>query len=163
MSGPVEIECRSGGATGVYQLVLTFATPVTFSSAVVTLGTGIVTGVSSAQIEGLPAATTVTIDLDGVTNLQRLTVALLGVSDGSNSGDVGVRLGIVLGDITGNGSVNSADVGLAKAQSGQPVATANFRNDVNANGAINSADVALVKSQSGQALPPVPAEPDREK
>lgn len=155
LSGPVEIECRSGGASGVYQLVLTFATPVTFNSAVVTSGTGMVTGVSSA-------ATTVTIDLGGVTNLQRLTVALLGVNDGSNSGDVGVRVGIVLGDTTGNGAVGSSDVSQAKAQSGQPVATANFRNDVNANGAITSSDIGLIKSQSGAVLPPVPAEPTRE-
>ncbi|MGI8436352.1 MAG: Calx-beta domain-containing protein [Chthoniobacterales bacterium] len=162
LSGPVEIECRSGGASGVYQLVVTFATPVTFNSAVVTSGTGMVTGVSSAQIEGLPAATTVTIDLAGVTNLQRLTVALLGVNDGSNSGDVGVRVGIVLGDTTGNGAVGSSDVSQAKAQSGQPVTTANFRNDVNVNGAITSSDIGLIKSQSGAVLPPVPAEPTRE-
>ncbi|MEP6808975.1 MAG: choice-of-anchor Q domain-containing protein, partial [Chthoniobacterales bacterium] len=163
LSGPVETECRSGGASGVYQLVLTFATPVTFSSAAVTSGIGVVTSVTlDGQSEGTVGSTVVTIGLSGVTNQQRLTVGLLGVNDGSNSGDVGVRVGMVLGDTTGNGAVASSDVSQTKTQSGQPVSTSNFRNDVNANGAITASDIAIVKAQSGQDLPPVPTEPNRQ-
>ncbi len=162
LSGPVEIECRSGGGAGDYQLVLTFASPVTHGTAAVTSGVGVVTSVTAPAVEGV-GSTQVTINLSGVGNLQRLTVALSDVSDGANMGDVGVRVGLVLGDTTGNGAVGSSDVSQAKTQSGQPVTNSNFRNDVNVNGAISASDIGLIKSQSGQTLPPVPAEPDREK
>ena len=42
LSGPVGIECRSGGGTNVYQIVVTFASAVTASGASVTGGTGTV-------------------------------------------------------------------------------------------------------------------------
>jgi hypothetical protein len=63
-----------------------------------------------------------------VANAQRLTVALFGVDDGSSTGDIGVRVGMVLGDTTGNG-------------------------EVTANGTISSSDIGLVKAQSGNGLP----------
>jgi CSLREA domain-containing protein len=153
LKGPVGLECRSGGAAMDYQLVLTFAAPVTFDSAAVTSGTG---NVSSTTLTASTAGggTTITIHLTGVANAQRLTVALFGVSDGTQSGDVGLRVGIGLGDTTGNGAVNASDIAETKAQAGQPVSTANFRNDVTANGAINASDIGLVKAQSGIDLPP---------
>ncbi len=40
MAGTAGIECRSGGATNDYQLVLNFPTSVTFTSASVTTGVG---------------------------------------------------------------------------------------------------------------------------
>jgi len=49
--------------------------------------------------------------------------------------------------------VNATDVGQTKAQSGQPVTGANFRQDMTPNGNINASDIGLVKSQSGQSLP----------
>ena len=58
-----------------------------------------------------------------------------------------------LGDTTNDGSVNSADIGQTKSQSGSPVTGSNFRQDVTNDGTINSADIGLVKSKSGTALP----------
>ena len=101
----------------------------------------------------------VTINLTGVANAQRLTVGLFGVNNGTNTGDVGVRVGMVLGDITNDGAVNASDVSSVKAQSGQGVTGSNFRNDVTANGTITASDIGQVKAQSGVNLPPGPAEP----
>ena len=61
-------------------------------------------------------------------------------------------MGLLVGDASASGDVNSTDVSQTKAQSGITVTGSNFREDVNANGAINSSDVSLVKSRSGTAL-----------
>jgi hypothetical protein len=61
--------------------------------------------------------------------------------------------GVLLGDTTGDGVVNSADNSQTKSKSGQSVGASNFRNDVSVDGSLNSADISLVKSKSGTALP----------
>ena len=95
------------------------------------------------------------VNLTGVTNAQRLTVTLNGVTDtqGFQTPLLAITAGFLLGDTTGNGSVTASDIGQAKGQSGQPVSAANFRNDVNANGAITASDIGQVKAQSGTQLP----------
>ena len=65
------------------------------------------------------------MNLTGVTNAQRITLALFDVSDSINSGDVGVRMGMLIGDTNGNGSVNAGDVSQTKGQSGLPVTGSN--------------------------------------
>ena len=60
---------------------------------------------------------------------------------------------MLVGDTGGNGSVNAADVGQTKSQSGNAVSGTNFREDVNADGSVNASDVGLVKSRSGNGLP----------
>ncbi len=158
LTGNPGVECRSGGVNDDYQIILTFATPISFSSAAVTSGIGSVSGTSiSGPIQISPDGTTgtqVTIDLTGVTDVQKITVALFDVNNGSNSGDVGIRMGVLVGDTSGNGSVNSSDASQVKSQSGEGVAAGNFREDVNANGLINAADVAQTKIKSGNVLPP---------
>ena len=81
------------------------------------------------------------------------TITLLSVNNGTTSGDVGVQMGMLLGDTSGNGFVNASDVSQTKARSGQAVDATNFRSDVTVNGSINASDVSLVKSRSGTALP----------
>src|SRR4029453_10518747 len=73
-----------------------------------------------------------------------------------NSGSVAGTMGVLLGDTTGDGSVNSADISQTKARSGQTVGSGNFRSDVTIDGSLNSADISLVKSKSGPPLPPPP-------
>ena len=145
------IECRSGGTTNDYLVFFTFAGPVTFSSAAITAGTGTVSS-TSGGIGGTPYPSCF-VNLTGVTNAQRIAVTLLGVSNGVNTGDISVQMGVLVGDTNGNGTVNSSDVSQTKLQSGQAVTNSNFREDVNANGTINSSDVSLVKLRSGTALP----------
>jgi len=96
----------------------------------------------------------VTIDLTGVANAQRIVITLNSVSDGTNTGDAQVVMGVLLGDTTANGAVNSSDIAQTQSQSGQAVTVKNFREDVNASGTISSTDVAVVKSDVGTSLPP---------
>ena len=147
LSGNVGVECRSGGATNDYQTIFNFANSVTVGSAAVTFGTG---SVSSFSVSG----SQVTVNLTGVTNVQRITVTLFNVNDGTHMGNVPVSMGVLVGDVNGNAAVNASDVSLTKSQVGQAVSGSNFREDVNANGTISATDVALVKSKVGTALPP---------
>src|SRR6185295_4758914 len=100
LTGTPGIECRSGGAGGDHQVVITFANPVTVSSASVTLGAGSVSTFNASGSE-------VTINLTGVTNAQTLTISLDGVSDGTNTGCITIPMSVLLGDTNGNGTVNA--------------------------------------------------------
>lgn len=143
LAGNVGVECRTGPT---FQMIITFATSVTVDSASVTSGTG---NVSSFSVSG----SQVTVNLTGVTNVQRITVTLFNVNDGTHVGNVPVSMGVLVGDTNGNGTVNAADVAQTKARLGQTVDTTNFRSDVNANGTINAADVAIIKANLGTGLP----------
>jgi hypothetical protein len=147
LTGNVGVECRSGGATNDYQMIINFATSVTVGSAAVTSGIG---SVSSFSVSG----SQVTVNLTGVTNVQRITVTLINVNDGTHMGNVAVSMGVLVGDVNGNAVVNATDVALTKSQVGMAVSSSNFREDVNANGTISATDVALVKSEVGTSLPP---------
>jgi hypothetical protein len=148
LTGNSGIECRSGGPTNDYQVVFTFASPVTFNSAAVTVGAGTVSGSSGN------GTTTVTVDLTGITNAQRITVTLLGVNDGTSTGDVGAVMGVLVGDTTGDGFVNAGDSLQTRNRSGQVTDAINFRSDVNVDGVINTGDIIIVRSRSGTFLPP---------
>lgn len=147
LTGNPGVECRSGGGSNDYQLVLTFPNAVTFTNAAVTAGTGSVSG------SGGNGTNSLTINLTGVSSVQVITVKLSGVSDGTATGDLDVQMGMLIGDSNGDGSVNSGDIGLTKSKSGQAIDSTNFRNDVNVDGSLNAGDVGLVKSRSGTALP----------
>jgi len=145
LTGNVGVECRIGPT---YQMIINFATNVTVQSASVTSGTGTVSSFSGS---GTP---TITVNLSGVTDQQRITMTLHGVNDGTHMGDVPISMGVLIGDTTEDGIVNAGDVAQTKSQVGMPVSSSNFREDVNMNGTISSTDVALVKSDVGHALPP---------
>jgi uncharacterized delta-60 repeat protein len=147
ISGQPGVECRTGGAGGNHTLVFTFNNQIVSGNASVTSGTGNVSG--SPSVSG----NTMTVNLTGVTNVQTLTVTLSGVTDQFSQvlPDTPVSVKMLIGDTTGNGSVNASDVGQSKSQIGQPVTAMNFRADVNVSGAINGTDVAIVKAHSGES------------
>jgi Dockerin type I domain len=119
---------------------------VTFSSAAVTTGTG---NVSSSSGSG---TNTITVNLANVSNAQTITVTLFGVvkvAGATPLGNIGVQMGVLLGDVSANGLVNSTDISQVQAQSGQPATGSNFRTDVTVNGLINSTDISTVQSKSG--------------
>ncbi|HEU0209640.1 MAG TPA: FG-GAP-like repeat-containing protein [Candidatus Udaeobacter sp.] len=147
LTGNPGIECRSGGTTNDYQVVLTFPSAVTFTNAAITAGTGSVNGSMGS------GTNTVTVNLTGIVSVQRVTITLLGVNNGTTSGDLGVTMGVLVGDTNGNGNVNASDVSQTKTRVGQLVDATNFRSDLNVNGSINASDVTLLKSRSGTALP----------
>ena len=123
-----------------------FATPMTASSASITKGVGTV---NTASLNGPQ----VTANLTGVANGQQIVLTLFGISDGVNTNNVSIPIGVLLGDVTGNGTVNSTDISQTKLQSGQAATNANFREDVIVSGSINATDVSTVKLKSGTSLP----------
>ncbi|HMJ06691.1 MAG TPA: hypothetical protein VK474_10585 [Chthoniobacterales bacterium] len=148
LTGTPAVECRqgTGGNFQSHRVIVTFAVPVTFTSATVSSGAGMV---ESASATGAA----ITVNLANVTDAQTTTITLAGVSDGSRTAEIVVPISFLLGDTSGNGTVSSTDVGQTKAQSGQAVTSANFRTDVNATGgSISSSDISLVKSRSGNTL-----------
>jgi predicted outer membrane repeat protein len=147
LAGASGIECRNGGASGVHQVIVAFPSPVSLTAASVTNGVG---SASGATVNG----SQVTVNLTEVANAQKIILTLFDVSDGSNTNDINIPMGVLLGDTTGNGTVNASDVSLTKSKSGQTVSASNFRTDVTVSNSINSSDVSLVKSKSGTALPP---------
>ncbi len=149
--GSPGIECRTGQGTNSdsHQVVFTFAAPVTVTGVTVTPGSG---GTASASGPPIVNGNQVTVNLTA-SNAQTITISLLGVNGAGINGNVSVQMGVLLGDTTANGSVNSSDIAQTQSQSGQPVTAANFREDVTVNGLINSSDIALVQSKSGTALP----------
>jgi CSLREA domain-containing protein len=158
VTGNVGIECRSGGVTNDYQLVVAFATPITLSGnpkAQVTSGSAQigVGGTANANLVSVSGGL-VTVPLTNVSNAQKIVVTLSGASDGITTNNVPVTMGILIGDTTGNGTVNASDVSLTKLKSGQAVDASNFREDVTVSGSINASDVSSVKLKSGTALPP---------
>ena len=137
------IECRSGGVNGDYTLVFTFLNSIS------SCGSPNTGAVSSG-----PNPNQCTVNVTGVANAQDLTVVLTGAIDSTGAiGAASGTMGVLIGDTTADGSVNSADISQTKSQSGQIVGTGNFREDVTVDGNLNSADISLVKSKSGTALP----------
>lgn len=157
------VECRSGGSTGDYTVIFTFANPVTVSGngnakAQVSSGSGQVgtNGVANANSVTVNA-NQVTVQLTNVADKQRLTVTLFGVNDGTTTGSVTATMAVLLGDVNSTGGVNASDISQVKGDSGANAGSSNFRSDVNVSGAINAADVSAVKTASGSNLPPATA------
>jgi hypothetical protein len=147
LTGEPGVECRSTG--GNHTLVFTFNNNVVSGSASVTTGIGSVSG------SPIFADNTMTVDLTGVADVQKITVTLSGVTDSFSQvlPDTVVSVNMLIGDTTGNKAVNSSDIAQTKAQSGIQVSGTNCREDVTVNGSINSSDIALVKSRSGFGVP----------
>ncbi len=111
-------------------------------------------GTAGGSVSNGPKANQCTENLTGVPNAQDTTVTLNGVTDSeNNTGNLAATMGVLIGDTTGNGTVNASDVSLTKSKSGQNVDLTNFREDVTVNGSINASDVSLVKAKSGTGLP----------
>jgi subtilisin family serine protease len=147
LSGEPAVECRD--TAGNHTFVFTFNNSLQSGTAAVTSGVGTVSG--SPVISG----NTMTVNLAGVADIQRLTVTLQSVTDTNAQvmPDTAVPVNFLAADTNGNKSVNAADVAQTKAQLGQVVTSSNFRTDVNANGTINAGDTGLVKAKLGHSVP----------
>jgi hypothetical protein len=89
-------------------------------------------------------------------NTQDITVTLTGVHDdqGNTLTSASATIGLLIGDVSGNGVVDQGDVNLTKDDVGQKATSDNFREDVDVSGRIDALDVFLVKTQVGDMLPP---------
>jgi hypothetical protein len=153
LTGQPNIECRTGGAGKNHTLVFTFNSPVVAGSAVATSSLG----VGNGSVSGSPifSGKTMTVNLTGVTDQQKITVTLNNITDTSAQvlTTTAVSMNVLLGDTTANKSVNASDVSQTKSRSGIAISAANFRNDVTLSGSINASDVSQVKANSGHAVP----------
>jgi glucose/arabinose dehydrogenase len=155
LTGTRAIECRSGGATNNYTVIFTFAVPLSsVGGRSVTSGVG---SVSTGMIDSTDARRYI-VDLTGVTNAQNITVGLTNIVDlaGNTSSAVSVTMGVLLGDVNGNGLVDGNDVAAVQSQTRQPVTGANFQYDVNTDGVIDGNDVSLTQGHTRTSLPSAP-------
>ncbi|MGH7939065.1 MAG: dockerin type I repeat-containing protein, partial [Bryobacteraceae bacterium] len=147
-SGPGRaVESRNAAS---YIIVFNFTNPTSGVDPTVTSSCGTAT----AAIGSDPRQVLATFS--GACNGQYITLQLNNVTDGTTTISPSVTFGLLVGDTSGNGNVNGADVSQAKSQSGIAACPPNFRLDVNGDGVIDATDVSLVKSKSGTALPTSP-------
>jgi Dockerin type I domain len=147
LSGKLGIECRSGGPNGNFQIVATFVAPiVSVGGATVSSGTG---NAANPVFSG----NQIFINLTGVSNAQRITVTLSAVNDGTNTGDVSIPMGVLLGDVDASGRVDATDVFQVRQNTLQNANSSNFRTDVDESGRIDSTDVFITRQQSLTSLP----------
>jgi Dockerin type I domain len=153
------IECRSGGAGGNYALVFTFANPLTSVASVSASATGGGPVPGAAGMIDTSDAHRYIVNLSNVPNAQYTTVSLTNVTDsvGNFSSSIQATIGVLLGDVNGDGQVDSSDLIKVKQQTLQPVndnpGTSNFREDVNTDGSIDSSDLIITKRQTLTGLP----------
>ncbi len=142
----IDRRARSGMPQRQPKIVVTFNNVVTAGDASVSSGSA-----------GSPtfAGRTMTISLIGVPNAQALTIGLSNIKDGFGQTlpSVVVPMNVLLGDVSGSGSVNATDIGRVKAESGSAVGPVNFVADLNADGAINATDIGMVKLAAGTVIP----------
>jgi hypothetical protein len=150
LSGSPGIEDRSGGRDGSFTLEFSFNNELaSVGSAVTSCGT-----VASSMIDPADAHRYI-VNLSNVTcNAQDITVTLNDVRDTQSNllPRASVVMGLLLGDVDGNGSVTRSDFVIAKTDQGQPTDETNFRADINANGTIDLQDAKTVKRQIGTSL-----------
>ncbi len=147
LTGEPGVECRSTG--GDQTIIITFSNPPVSGSAALSSGTGTLAGTPTFS------GNTMTVQLTGVTDVQRIALTLSGVTDAFAQvvADTTLNLNILVGDTNGNKNVNTSDIGQTKSGSGAPLTTANFRTDVNASGVINTSDISQVKANAGHTVP----------
>ena len=129
-------------------LVVTFDQPVTGAGGLdvsdVTMSSGTVSAVAvngnelSVSISGITSAGTVTVDFPGI------------VSVGNGAAvNQSLCFGVLHGDASLDGVVNSLDYIAVRGQIGPLVTDSNCRCDVNADGAINSLDYISIRGKIG--------------
>ncbi|MEO7725058.1 MAG: dockerin type I domain-containing protein [Chthoniobacterales bacterium] len=151
LTGDPGVESRSGGTQGSYTINFTFNNNLT-SVAGVTTSCGTVT---SSLIDGSDPHRYIVSLSAPACNAQDVTVTLTGVSDdqGNSLATAAVTVGLLLGDVDGDGTVTTTDFSLTKTESGQTTDATNFREDLNMNGKIDRSDAKSVRQQIGTSLP----------
>ncbi|MDQ6861846.1 MAG: dockerin type I repeat-containing protein, partial [Verrucomicrobiota bacterium] len=147
LSGDPTVESRG---FNTHHLVFTFNNDVVSGDVSVSAPAG-------GGVSGSPtfAGNTMSVTLTGVANAQKLTIFVSGLTDqyAQVLPDTSLDMYVLLGDINGDRSVNSADATITRNRSGEATTAANFRADVNLDGTINSADATVVRNNSGSGLP----------
>jgi hypothetical protein len=111
--------------------------------------------VSSSAINTKDAHQFVVILTNVVCDQEEMTIRLTNVTDtqGNNLASATTTMGLLIGDVNGDGTVDNTDVHQVTTHVGQTVTQDNFRNDVNVDVFINRDDVNLVRANLGHSLP----------
>lgn len=146
LHGGLTVEGRLGTSLA---LVFRFDKPLVAASAAVTRGQ------ATVAANSVIAGQDVTVSLVSVADAQWLTVTLVGIEaeDGGVLEEVSASLGLLGGDVDGDGVVTTRDVDLVRAVSGRKADAANFRADVDLSGALTGSDVYAVRLRAGKVLP----------
>ena len=158
LTGNVGVECRTGGATNDYSMIVIFGGNVNVTGspqAQVTSGTGCVGSSGTCSGNVSVSGNAITVPLTNIADAQTINVRINGVNSAdAPATDFTIPMSILIGDTNANGTVNATDVAQTKTRLGQTVDVTNFRSDVNANGSINAADTTIIKQNTGISLPP---------
>ena len=149
LTGNVGIECRTGLTRNT--VVYTFNNAVTGAdSASTSCGT-----IGSISVDPANAKNLLVTYNGGTCNKSTVTVTLTNVHDtmGNTLGTASASMGILTGDVTGDGKVKNGDISAVQAVQGQQTNSSNFRDDVTLDGRINNQDVQTVRSHRGDVLP----------
>ena len=151
LTGSPGVEDRSGGKHSTYTVNLTFSNNLTdVGSVATTCG-----AVRSSMIDSTDPHRYI-VNLQNVTcNAEDVTVTLNNVTDDQSNTlpAASATMGLLLGDVDGDGTVTKADFSIEKADQGQTTNSDNFRADINVNGSIDRSDASTVKKQIGTSLP----------
>jgi hypothetical protein len=144
-AGNPGVECRA--INGSLKLVFTFDRAVTSGSAAVTAGTGSVSGNPTFSGD------TMTVNLTGVADAQSLTVEAANLN--ATQMAVYISFDVLLGDVNGDGAVNSQDLVAVRNAVGAVSGGTGFNpaDDLNEDGAVNSQDLVEVRNRVGDHYP----------
>ena len=154
LTGRPGIECRAGipqNLPGSYKWVFNFSQPiVSVDSTEVDCGR-----IQNLVIEpGNPYQVSLYTTNSGCT-ASYVTATLSGVHSSTETlASASATMGLLVGDVDGNGVVDDSDFHQVKRLEGQTVSHFNFREDVTASGKITRHDTRVVRSHAGEILPP---------
>ena len=98
---------------------------------------------------------TLLVTFNGQTcNTQNVTITLTNVHDdqGNTLASAETTVGLLIGDVDGDGHVGNGDIGNIQGQLGEITDDSNFRDDINADGHINNQDVQLARAHRQESL-----------
>ena len=82
-----------------------------------------------------------------------VTVNDLVDDQGNTLASASITFCLLLGDVNGDGVVDSADAHQTQADQGQPTDSSNFREDVYNSGTIDAKDSTIVRKAQGTSCP----------
>ncbi len=149
LSGNVGIECRTGLTRNV--VVMTFNNNVTGADSASSSGGT----VGSVSVDPADAHNLLVTFNGAACNGSTVTVTANNVhcDQGNTLSSASASMGILVGDVTGDGRVTNGDTAAVRAVQGQQTNASNFRDDVTLDGKINTQDVQTVRSHRGDVLP----------
>jgi hypothetical protein len=142
------VEPRAGPS---HSLVFQFDKPVISGNAAVMLGTA---------TAGVPVfnGNEMIVPLTGVTDVQYVRVSVTNVAsaDGGAGGTGLAQVGVLMGDVTGDRTVQPSDVGIVRSHLLNPLGPSTFLYDISSNGTVDPVDVGLIRSNLLKSLGPPP-------